>query len=136
MTIALQYCHITVNDLDESLAFYRDALGLETRNDVASGEFRWVTLGSATQPGLEIVLSEPHAGRSQADGDALQELLTKGVLPMSVFSTDDLDATFERVRASGAEVLQEPIDQPWGPRDCAFRDPSGNMVRIQQEAKA
>ena len=136
MTIALQYCHITVNDLDESLAFYRDALGLEVRNDVASGGFRWVTLGSATQPDLEIVLSEPHAGRSQADGDALQELLTKGVLPMTVFSTDDLDATFERVRASGAEVLQEPIDQPWGPRDCAFRDPSGNMVRIQQEAKA
>jgi predicted enzyme related to lactoylglutathione lyase len=136
MSIALHYCHITVNDLDESLAFYRDALGLEVSNDVASGGFRWVTLGSPTQPDLEIVLSEPHAGRSQADGDALQELLTKGVLPMTVFSTDDLDATFERVRASGAEVLQEPIDQPWGPRDSAFRDPSGNMVRIQQPAKA
>jgi catechol 2,3-dioxygenase-like lactoylglutathione lyase family enzyme len=136
MTIALQYCHITVNELDESLAFYRDALGLEVRNDVASGEFRWVTLGSPTQPDLQIVLSEPHAGRSQADGDALQELLTKGVLPMTVFSTDDVDATFERVRASGAEVLQEPIDQPWGPRDCAFRDPSGNMVRIQAWTKA
>ncbi|MFI1583399.1 VOC family protein [Embleya sp. NPDC020630] len=132
MKIALQYCHITVNDVDESLGFYRDALGLELRNDVASGDFRWVTLGSATQPDLEIVLSEPHAGRSQADGDALQELLVKGMLPMTVFSTDDLDATFERVRASGAEVLQEPIDQPWGPRDSAFRDPSGNMVRIQQ----
>jgi uncharacterized glyoxalase superfamily protein PhnB len=76
------------------------------------------------------VLSEPHAGRPQADGDALQELLTKGVLPMTVFRTDDLDATFEKVRAAGAEVLQEPIDQSWGPRDCAFRDPSGNMVRI------
>ncbi|MEU8381485.1 VOC family protein [Streptosporangium sp. NPDC048865] len=135
MNIALRYAHITVNDPDESIAFYRDALGLEVRNDVASGGFRWVTLGSPTQPGLEIVLSEPHAGRSQADGDVLQELLTKGTLSMSVFSTDDLDATFERVRASGAEVLQEPIDQPWGPRDCAFRDPSGNMVRIQQEAK-
>jgi predicted enzyme related to lactoylglutathione lyase len=136
MSIALHYCHITVNDLDESLAFYRDALGLEVTNDVASGGFRWVTLGSPAQPDLEIVLSEPHAGRSQADGDTLQELLTKGVLPMTVFSTDDLDATFERVRASGAEVLQEPIDQPWGPRDSAFRDPSGNMVRIQQSAKA
>ncbi|MET8330336.1 VOC family protein [Streptomyces sp. NPDC005181] len=132
MDIALQYCNITVNDLDDSLAFYRDALGLEVRNDVASGGFRWVTLGSATQPGLEIVVSEPHAGRSQADGDALQALLTKGVLPMLVFRTDDLDATFEKVRASGAEVLQEPIDQAWGPRDCAFRDPSGNMVRISQ----
>ncbi|WP_203993657.1 VOC family protein [Sphaerisporangium rufum] len=136
MSIALRYCHITVNDLDASLAFYRDALGLEIRNDVASGEFRWVTLGGTTQPDVEIVLSEPHAGRSQADGDALQELLTKGVLSMAMFAADDVDATFERVRASGAEVLQEPIDQPWGPRDCAFRDPSGNMVRIEQRAKA
>ncbi|SDL31673.1 Uncharacterized conserved protein PhnB, glyoxalase superfamily [Nonomuraea jiangxiensis] len=136
MSIALQFCHITVNNVDEAVAFYGDALGLEVRNDVSSGEFRWVTLGSPDQPGVEIVLSEPHAGRSQADGDTLQELLTKGVLPMTVFRTDDLDATFERVRASGAEVLQEPIDQPWGPRDCAFRDPSGNMVRISQEPKA
>jgi predicted enzyme related to lactoylglutathione lyase len=132
MAIALQYCNITVTDVDESIAFYGDALGLEVQNDVASGGFRWVTLGSRSQPGLGIVLSEPHAGRSQADGDVLQELLTKGVLPMLVFNTDDIDATFERVRASGAEVLQEPIDQPWGPRDCAFRDPSGNTVRISQ----
>ena len=136
MTISLRYCHITVNDLEESLAFYRDALGLEVRNDVASDGFRWVTLGSASQPDLEIVLSEPHAGRSQADGDALQELLTKGALPMSMFCADDVDAAFERVRGFGAEVLQEPIDQPWGPRDCAFRDPSGNMVRISQVPKA
>ncbi|MFD9535680.1 VOC family protein [Streptomyces sp. NPDC060010] len=136
MTISLQYCHITVNDVDEALAFYRDALGLKSRNDVASGGFRWVTLGSDDQPDLEIVLSEPHAGRSQADGDALQELLTKGLLPMTVFRAGDLDATFEKLRASGAEVLQEPIDQPWGPRDCAFRDPSGNMVRISQDPKA
>jgi len=131
MAITLQFCHITVNDVDEALGFYRDALGLEVRNDVGSGGFRWVTLGTPDQPGLEIVLSEPHAGRSQADGDALQELLTKGVLPMTVFHADNVDAAFEKVRASGAEVLQEPIDQPWGPRDCAFRDPSGNMVRIQ-----
>ncbi|MET0480116.1 MAG: VOC family protein [Mycetocola sp.] len=130
MTTTLQYTNITVNDVDESLAFYRDALGLEVKNDVSSGGFRWVTLGTDAQPGLGIVLSVPHAGRSQGDGDALQELLTKGVLPMLVFSTDDLDATFETVRASGAEVLQEPMDQPWGPRDCAFRDPSGNTVRI------
>lgn len=136
MTISLQYCHITVNDPEESLAFYRDALGLEVRNNVASGGFHWITLGSADQPDLEIVLSEPHAGRSQADGDVLQELLTKGVLTQVVFRTDDLDATFEKVRASGAEVLQEPMEQPWGPRDCAFRDPSGNMVRISQAPKA
>jgi catechol 2,3-dioxygenase-like lactoylglutathione lyase family enzyme len=132
MTIELQYIHVTVNDVDESLGFYRDALGLEVQNDVGSGGFRWVTLGSPDQPGLGIVLSEPHAGRSQADGDALQELLTKGVLPMIMFRVDDLDGVFEKVRASGAEVLQEPMDQPWGPRDSAFRDPSGNMVRISQ----
>ncbi len=136
MTVSLQYCHITVNDLDRSLAFYRDALGLEVRNDVASDGFRWVTLVSASQPDPEIVLSEPHAGRPQADGDALQELLTKGVLPVIVFRADDLDATFEQVRAFGAEVLQEPMDQPWGPRDCAFRDPSGNTVRISQAPKS
>ena len=136
MTIELQYCHVTVNNVDESLGFYRGALGLEVQNDVGSGGFRWVTLGSPDQPGLGIVLSEPHAGRSQADGDALQELLTKGVLPMIMFRVDDLDGVFEKVRASGAEVLQEPMDQPWGPRDCAFRDPSGNMVRISQAPAA
>jgi predicted enzyme related to lactoylglutathione lyase len=132
MTITLQYTNVTVSDVDEALAFYRDALGLEVQQDVSSGEYRWVTVGTDAQPGLGIVLSVPHAGRSKADGDALHELLTKGVLPMLVFNSDDVDATFEAVRASGAEVLQEPIDQPWGPRDCAFRDPSGNTVRISQ----
>ncbi len=132
MTIELQYCNITVNDVDESIAFY-STLGLEVRNDVAYGEYRWVTLGSDEQPELGIVLSVPHAGRSEADGDVLQELLTKGVLPMLVFRSDDLDATFETLRAAGAEVLQEPIDQGYA-RDCAFRDPSGNMIRISQAA--
>jgi catechol 2,3-dioxygenase-like lactoylglutathione lyase family enzyme len=136
MAIELQYCHVTVNDVDESLGFYRDALGLEVRNDVGTGSFRWVTLGSPGHPVPEVVLSEPHAGRSEADGDAMQELLTKGVLPITGFRVDNLDAVFERVRASGAEVLQEPIDQPWGLRDCAFRDPSGNMVRISQAPSA
>src|SRR6187402_363105 len=132
MSIALQYTHITVNDVDASIAFYRDALGLKVQNDVSSGGHRWVTLGTDSQPGLGIVLSDPHAGRSAADGDALQELLPKGVLPNIVFSSDDVDAAFERVRASGAEVLQEPVEQGWGPKDCAFRDPSGNTVRISQ----
>ena len=131
MTISLQYCNVTVNDVDESLPFYRDGLGLEIQMDVSNGGFRWLTLGSPDQPGLGIVLSVPHAGRSQADGDALQELLVKGQLPMLVFATDDLDATFERVRATGAEVIQEPIEQGWA-RDSAFRDPSGNMVRLSQ----
>ncbi|HWU47999.1 MAG TPA: VOC family protein [Humibacter sp.] len=134
MTIALHFTHITVNDVDEAIAFYRDALGLEVRNDVASGGFRWVTLGSPDQPVVELVLSQPHAGRSQQDGDALQELLTKGVLSQYVFVTDDVDGMFERIRTTGAEVLQEPADQPWGPRDCAFRDPSGNTVRISAQA--
>ncbi|GAA1465364.1 VOC family protein [Microbacterium thalassium] len=131
--IALRYLPVTVDDVDVALAFYRNALGLEPRGDVASDGFRWVTLGFAGQPGLEIVLSEPGAGRSPDDGEALHRLLAKGSLPGPlVFSTDDLDATFERVRASGAEVLQEPMDQPWGPRDCAFRDPAGNLIRIDQ----
>ena len=132
MTISLHYANITVNDVDESLGFYRDGLGLDVQMDVANGGFRWVTLGSAQQPGLGIVLSAPHAGRSQAAGDALQELLTKGELPMMVYASSDVDATFERLRAAGAEVLQEPIEQDWGPKDCAFRDPSGNVVRISQ----
>jgi catechol 2,3-dioxygenase-like lactoylglutathione lyase family enzyme len=135
MTIALQFCNITVHNVDDAIAFYGGALGLEVVNDVGSGDFRWVTLGSAEQPGLGIVLSVPHAGRSKADGDALQELLAKGSLPFLVFSTDDVDALFDTVKASGAEVLQEPTDQQWGPRDCAFRDPSGNTVRIAQAAE-
>ena len=132
MTISLQYTNITVSDVDEALAFYRDALGLEVQQDVSSGGHRWVTLGSDAQPGLGIVLSDPHAGRSQADGDVIAELLAKGVLPMLVFTSDDVDGLFETVQASGAEVLQEPTDQGWGPRDCAFRDPAGNTVRISQ----
>ena len=132
MTIALQYTHVTVNDVEESIAFYRDGLGLSVSNDVKSGEFRWVTLGTDTQLGLGIVISEPHAGRSKDDGDAMAALLNKGMLPMLVFSTDNLQALFEKAVAAGAEVLQEPTDQPWGPRDCAFRDPSGNMVRVSQ----
>ena len=135
MAIELQYCNITVNDVDEAIEFY-GVLGLKVRNDVSDGEHRWVTLGSDDQPELGIVVSVPHAGRSQADGDVLQELLTKGVLPMLVFSADDLDETFETLRASGAEVLQEPIEQGWGQRDCAFRDPSGNTVRIAQAPAA
>ncbi|MGN6427347.1 VOC family protein [uncultured Leifsonia sp.] len=135
MTLSLQYSHITVTDPEAALAFYRDALGLDVLNDVASGGHHWITLGAAGG-GTQIVLSDPYAGRSQSDGDSIQELVTKGVLTNVVFNTeDDLDEVFERVRASGAEVLQEPKDQPWGPRDCAFRDPSGNMVRILQSTQ-
>ena len=131
MTISLQYTNITVSDVDQALAFYRDALGLEVRMDVSSDGFRWVTLGAEGQD-VSIVLSQPHGGRSQTEGDALQALVTQGSLQAAFFSTDDLDATFEKVQASGAEVLQEPTSQPWGARDCTFRDPSGNMVKIAQ----
>ncbi|MET4003277.1 putative glyoxalase superfamily protein PhnB [Arthrobacter sp. UYCu511] len=132
MTISLQFTHLTVHNPDAAIAFYRDALGLKVQNDVSNGDFRWVTMGTSTQPGLGIVLSEPHAGRSQEDGDAMARLLAKGVLPMLNFSASDLNATFEKAAAAGAEVLQEPVEQPWGPRDCAFRDPSGNTVRVAQ----
>ncbi|MET8861463.1 VOC family protein [Nonomuraea sp. NPDC004580] len=135
MTFALQYCHITVDDMNEAVAFYRDGLGFEVRSDVGGGQQQWVTLGDPVHGGPEIVLSSAYAGRSEAEGDALRELLVKGLLPMIVFSSDDLDADFERVRATGAEVLQEPIDRPYGVRDAAFRDPAGNTVRFHQPLK-
>ena len=131
MTVTVSTMFIPVNDPDEALTFYRDALGLEVRMDVSSDGYRWVTVGAEGQD-LGIVLFQPHGGRSQSEGDALLSLVTKGSLQAAIFKTDDLDTTFEKVRASGAEVLQEPASQPWGARDCAFRDPSGNLVRIAQ----
>ncbi|MGW6688342.1 VOC family protein [Streptomyces sp. NPDC054961] len=134
MTIKLSQCFIAVDDHDKALAFYRDALGMEVRNDVAFEGMRWVTVGSPEQPDVEIVLEPPLAdpNASPADRQAMAELLAKGVLRGVIFSTDDVDATFERIRATGADVLQEPVDQPYGVRDCAFRDPAGNMLRFNQ----
>lgn len=131
MTITVSTMFIPVHDPDAALVFYRDALGLEVRNDVASNGFRWVTVAAPGED-LNIVLFQPHGGRSEAEGDALLALVTQGSLQAAIFTADDLDATFESVRASGAEILQEPADQPWGARDCAVRDPSGNLVRIVQ----
>jgi catechol 2,3-dioxygenase-like lactoylglutathione lyase family enzyme len=131
MDISLKHCFINVTDAEQALTFYRDALGLELRNDVANEGSRWITLSSPAQPGVEIVVSD-YLGNSPADRDTLAALITKGALNGVVFATPDLDTTFEKVRASGAEVLQEPMDQFWGARDCAFRDPAGNMVRITQ----
>ena len=132
MSITVQTMFVPVHDPEAALAFYRDALGLEVRMDVSSDGFRWVTVGAPGQD-MSIVLSQPHGGRSQAEGDALLALVTQGSLQAAIFATDDLDATFEKVRASGsAEILQEPTTQPWGARDCAVRDPSGNLVRIAQ----
>lgn len=131
MSVTVSTMFITVNDPDVALGFYRDALGLEVRNDVENDGFRWVTVGAAGQD-LDVVLSQPHGGRSETEGDALLALVTQGSLQAAIFRSDDLDATFEKVKASGAEVLQEPTEQFWGVTDCAFRDPSGNLVRIAQ----
>jgi catechol 2,3-dioxygenase-like lactoylglutathione lyase family enzyme len=133
MTISLSAVHIFVDDPDAALAFYRDALGMTVRNEVAREEFRWITLVTESQPEVSIVLSQPHAGRAPADGDAIAELLAKGELRPIHLRADDLDATFTRIASTpGAEVLQEPADQPWGVRDGAVRDPAGNLVRIEQ----
>ena len=133
MTISLSGVHVTVDDLDAALVFYRDILGMTVRNEVANGGFRWITLVTDSQPEIQIVFSQPHAGRSQEDGDALAALLAKGVLPMIQIGCDDLDATFDKMAtAPGVEVLEEPANQFWGVRDFAVRDPAGNMVRVEQ----
>ena len=138
MDIKLSTCFIGVDDHDKALGFYRDVLGLEVRNDVAYEGMRWVSLGSPSQPDVDIVLepplADPHA--TPADKEAAAELLAKGMLRGVIFRTDDCDATFERIRASGAEVLQEPTDQFYGVRDCAFRDPAGNLLRFNQPRKS
>ncbi len=135
MDLTLSTCFVQVHDPDLALAFYHDTLGLELRSDVANEDFRWITVGAASQPGIAIVLTNYVCG-SPADGDALAALMAKGALNGVHFRTDDLDATFEKVRASGAEVVQEPTDQSWGTRDFAVRDPSGNLVRIDQPPTA
>lgn len=137
MKLNLSSCFVAVHDHDQALAFYRDALGLEVRNDVAFEGMRWVTVGSPDQPDVEIVLEPPVADPNAAEADkrAAAELLAKGLLHGVLFQTDDCDALFERVRAAGGEVIQEPTDQPYGVRDCAFRDPSGNMIRVNQPSQ-
>jgi catechol 2,3-dioxygenase-like lactoylglutathione lyase family enzyme len=131
MDLSLSTSFVQVHDPDLALAFYRDVLGLELRNDVANDDFRWITVGAPSQPGVSIVLTNYVHG-SPADREAIAALLAKGALNGVNFRTDDLDATFEKVRASGADVVQEPADQFWGTRDFAVRDPSGNLVRIDQ----
>ncbi|HLL23279.1 MAG TPA: VOC family protein [Kofleriaceae bacterium] len=135
MTVTLSHCFIAVHDHDAALAFYRDALGLEVRMDVKYEGMRWVTVGPRDQPDVNIVLEPPLAdpGASEADRKAMAELLAKGHLRGVNFATENCDATFEKLRASGAEVMQEPVDQAYGVRDCAFRDPSGNMIRFSQK---
>ncbi|MFC9063618.1 VOC family protein, partial [Streptomyces sp. NPDC057074] len=119
MDINLAQCFIAVDDHDTAIAFYRDVLGMEVRDDVAFEGMRWVTVGSPAQPDVGIVLEPPLAdpGASVTDREAMAELLAKGLLRGLNFTTDDVDATFEHIRAAGAEVLQEPVDQPYGVRD-------------------
>ncbi|WP_344292898.1 VOC family protein [Streptomyces synnematoformans] len=129
---------MAVDDHDRALAFYRDVLDLEVRDDVEFEGMRWVTVGSPSQPDVNIVLEPPLAdpNASPADREAMAQLLAKGLLPGVIFGTDDCDATFERICAAGAEVLQEPVDQPFGVRDCAFRDPAGNLLRFSQPRRS
>ena len=131
MNLTLSTCFVQVHDPDAALAFYRDNLGLEVRNDVANEGFRWITVGSPNQPDVAIVLTNFVNG-GPGDNDALSALLAKGALNGVHFHTDDVDGTFEKVRDAGAEIVQEPTDQFWGTRDFAVRDPSGNLVRIDQ----
>ena len=135
MNLTFSQCFVLVHDPDLALAFYRDTLCLELRNDVARENFRWITVGAASQPGVAIVLTN-YLNGSPADADALAALLAKGALNGVHFHTDDLDATFEKLGAAGAEIVQEPTEQFWGTRDCAVRDPSGNLVRIDQPPAA
>ena len=131
MELALSRCFALVNDPDSALAFYRDTLGLELRNDVARDGFRWITVGAASQPGISIVLTNYVQG-SPSDVDTVAALVAKGGLNGVHFATTDLDAVFAAVRDAGGEIVSEPTTQPWGVRDCAFRDPSGNLVRVDQ----
>ena len=131
MNLTLSQCFVLVHNPDQVLSFYRDTLGLELRNDVDKGDFRWITVGAASQPDVSIVLTN-YLNGSPADQDAVAALVAKGALNGVHFHADDLDATFEKVRDAGAEIVQEPTDQPWGTRDLAVRDPSGNLVRIDQ----
>jgi catechol 2,3-dioxygenase-like lactoylglutathione lyase family enzyme len=134
MNLTVSHTFITVSDQDQALQFYRDVIGLKVVNDVAFDGLRWLSLTPPAQPGVEIVLQVPeqYPDISPADRDAMAALVAKGLLAGVIFATDDCDATFEQLRAAGAEVLQEPIDQPYGVRDCAFRDPAGNMLRFSQ----
>lgn len=123
-------------DPEESLAFYRDALGFEVRLDVGHGTMRWITVGPPNQPGTSIVLYPPTADPAitEEEGKVIREMMAKGTFASIVLATADVDATFERLQATAAEIVQEPTDQPYGVRDCAVRDPAGTMIRIQERA--
>ena len=134
MGITIHASVLPHDDPDASLAFYRDALGFEVRADVGSGKMRWITVGPAGQPDTSILLAPPaiDPGISDDERRTIAEMMAKGTYGWILLASTDLDGTFERLRASDAEVVQEPTEQPYGVRDCAFRDPAGNLVRIQE----
>jgi uncharacterized glyoxalase superfamily protein PhnB len=134
MNLTIHSTMLPHDDPDESLAFYRDTLGFEVRNDVGYGGMRWITVGPVDQPGTSIVLYPPEATPGITDDERrmIAEMMAKGTYASINLATVDLDAAFERLQAGGAEVVQEPTDQPYGIRDCSFRDPAGTLIRINQ----
>ncbi len=134
MELTLYQTFLPHDDPDASVAFYRDALGFEVRTDVGSGKMRWITVGSAEQRDMSIVLEPPAAdpGITEDERRTIVEMMAKGTYARVILGTADLDGVFARVQASGAEVVQEPSEQPYGVRDCAFRDPAGNLIRINE----
>jgi catechol 2,3-dioxygenase-like lactoylglutathione lyase family enzyme len=134
MDITIHTSFLPHDDPEASLAFYRDALGFEVRNDVGSGKMRWITVGPGDQPDTSILLAPPAADPGITDDErrTIAEMMAKGTYGWILLASRDLDATFEQLQAGDAEVVQEPTDQPYGVRDCAFRDPAGNLIRIQE----
>ncbi|MBV8954457.1 MAG: VOC family protein [Solirubrobacterales bacterium] len=134
MDISIHITALPHDDPEASVAFYRDVLGFEVRSDVGRDKMRWITVGPANQPGTSILLAPPAADPGVTDDErrTITEMMAKGTYGWILLATQDLDGTFEQVQARGAEVVQEPIEQPYGVRDCALRDPAGNMVRIQE----
>ncbi|MEY9913214.1 catechol 2,3-dioxygenase-like lactoylglutathione lyase family enzyme [Catenulispora sp. MAP12-49] len=134
MDLTIHASFLPHSDPDESVAFYRDVLGFEVRKDVGFNGMRWITVGPAAQPGTSVVLYPPSAdpGVTEAERQTVAEMMAKGTYAVILLATSDVDGTFDRVQAHDAEVVQEPTDQPYGVRDCAFRDPAGNLIRIQQ----
>ncbi|MBT2231632.1 VOC family protein [Nonomuraea sp. NEAU-A123] len=134
MDLSIHTSSLPHDDPDAALAFYRDTLGFEVRSDVGQGMMRWITVGPVDQPGTSILLAPPAAdpGITEDERHTIIEMMAKGTYGWILLATRDLDGTFERLQAGDAEVVQEPTEQPYGVRDCAFRDPAGNLVRIQE----
>ncbi|MFJ3886660.1 VOC family protein [Streptomyces rubrogriseus] len=134
MDISIHTTVLPHDDPDASLAFYRDVLGFEVRKDVGNGKMRWITVGPADQPDVSLLLSPPAVDPGITDGErrTIAEMMAKGTYGWILLATEDLDGTFEKVRAGKTEIVQEPTEQPYGIRDCAFRDPAGNQIRIQE----